>query len=161
MKEFNPPEPQSFKGLLRKNYLRGQYGDKTRKMRNETVIEAYYRLLKEIKQLYSSLPDPIQRTVFERDRRNDQTCLESMHNFLTPHLLFNLSCDFDNKCWISYAFHDCPFENQLRKLLLDSCWSCMKEFNHKYGFSSYHKGVLRHQDKKYIYALDFPSSSVN
>lgn len=153
MKEFLSEDPTSFKGILRKNYIRGQYGSKVRKMRNETADSEYRRILDNVKKLYSQLPDAAMKTVYERNWRNDQTCLETMHNFIAPTFLFNLSCDFDNKCWITYAFHNCPFEQEIKRMLTESCWSCMKEFTTLSGFPTYYQNVMRVQKAEYIQTL--------
>ena len=153
MKEFYTEEPMSFKGILRKNYLRAHLGSPLKKMRYNTAEQEYKRILEEVIKLYTQLPDPISKKVYERNRRDDRTCLESMHSFLTPSFLFNLSCDFDCNCVITYGFHDCPFENEIKKMLLESCWSCMKEFNNISGFQTYYKNVMRMQDQEYIRIL--------
>lgn len=121
--------PRTFKGTLRKNFLRiRSCGEPTKEWRLEFLNNAYFRLLKNIKQLFIDHTDPWERTFYEKDRKGDRTCCEAMHDFVTTSFYFHIYCEFDKLVWIDYAFNDCPIEKEIRELFLkDGYQDCMRE----------------------------------
>jgi hypothetical protein len=93
--------------------------DLAKKMRNEIVDMVYVRFLKSIKELYSQLPNESERLIYERNRKFDRSCCESMWNFTTPTFRMNLSCDPLSQYWIDYDFNNCPFEEEIMALFND------------------------------------------
>lgn len=111
-------KPITFKGTLRKNYLRvKQSGEPNKEMQMFSVELAYFRILKKLKALIIEFADPWEQTVFERNKKGDRTDCTSMWNFYTTHLKLNLICEFDKSTLIEFGFYKCPFEDKVRAIL--------------------------------------------
>ena len=118
MAETLLPEQKTFKGTLRKNYLRvKQSGEPNKEMQLYCVELAYFRILKKLKTLIIEFADPWEQTVFERNMKGDRTDCTSMWSFYTTNLKLNLICEFDKSTLIEFGFFKCPFEDKVRELL--------------------------------------------
>lgn len=81
---------------------------------NKLTETAYHQMLVKVKALYAT----VNEYVFEKDTRQDSTYNAStMHQFICRSLYFELECNFNDTYWVNIRFEQCPFENEIRKLL--------------------------------------------
>jgi hypothetical protein len=117
--------------------------------RDNIIVEGQFRsILAEVKKLSANEHTP----VFERDYRKDNTeSALAMHAYLSSSFYFFLECDILCEYRIAYAFHNCPYELAIRKLLEHYLLaSRAKEQMLKPDFNTFYLNVLRVQDKQYI-----------
>jgi len=153
--ENDTPATVSYKGILNKNHVRlKKAGSVVEKLRLEAAELVYLRILGVARKLYSGLPDPTDRTVYEQDHTMNRGNLDLMHTFITPTFFFQLRCDYSSITWIDYYFWNCPFEEELTKLLNEGgIVTMIHEQTIKTYYPDFYKNVMGYQDKKYIYVL--------
>jgi hypothetical protein len=124
------------------------YGNEHLKYYNPLVETAYMNLLTKVKALYATK----QEYVFERDlKENDNHNCTSMHSFLTSSLVLELECGLlDYKLYVHYDFDNCPFEQEIRKLL--DAYPFKRAALHspkEQGVAAYFKAVVAFQGKQH------------
>jgi len=128
-----------------------RFGHTTQKLNNRIVEGNFREILAKAKKLLSQHP----QTVFERDQREDSShSTYTMHSFLSPSFYLNLDCCPDFNYCIKYAFCNCPYEGELRKLL--NCYLLQgkaKEVELKPTFQAFYNDVPSFQHKKYVFVL--------
>jgi len=93
--------------------------------------------------------------IFERDYRNcNAENAFAMHSLMSNSIYLYLECDYSFNYRIEYAFNNCPFEAEIKKLLRPFVLvNSSKEIQLKPDFNTYFATVLNVQDKKYIHYL--------
>lgn len=158
MKELNtePPKPilethyPIRKDGARKRWIIAASGSQFvyKRMHNECVEAAYHRIREFATRQLST------RTVYyDRDLKNDKSDgLFGMHSFVTPTFYWRLDCDLCYDYQITYAFHNSPFEADIRSFMraypLDRVPK-LKQFPS--DLPTFYENVLRLQDKQFIF----------
>jgi hypothetical protein len=115
-------------------------------------IEGYFmEALRKAKRLLAQAP----QTAFERDyRRSSTENAQTMHAFMSSSFYFYLECDPLFHYKVEFAFHNCPYEQQIRTLISKFQVDAeVTERIFKEGFTIYFKQVLAFQDSKFTYML--------
>jgi len=94
-------------------------------------------------------------TYFERDYKQDHTeGLYGMHCMLTPNFYWRLDCKFTYDYEVTYAFNNCSYETEIRKLMraypLDRA-AIEKQLQP--DFDAFYSNVLSVQEDKYFHSL--------
>jgi len=131
---------------------------------NSIIEFTYHEILKLAKTLYSQLQSTSERTLYEKNFKNDnsESCL-AMHTFLTSSCYLHLECSFDFKYRIQYDFFNCPFEKELMQqiqLREDYSPGYCKHKQLKPNCEEFFNRVIKVQDKEHIYLLIENSSNV-
>lgn len=167
MTEFNS-KPEPYKNVNRwniKQWIRGKSRMRQSIIheKNADVESTYKKVLELAKQLYSSLPDPSERTVFEKDDRRD--CSEnpySMHTFINSSFYWYLECNMVFNYRIEYDLHNCPFQEQFMELIESqnkyNPGSCI-HWHQKPNCKEFFQRVIKVQDAQFIYVL--PHIAIN
>ncbi|MDB5004929.1 MAG: hypothetical protein JWQ34_3154 [Mucilaginibacter sp.] len=118
---------------------------------NEPIEVAYHRIVNVVKSLYM-LPGDV---YFERDYKEDRSeGLYGMHALLTPHFYWRLDCAFTYNYEITYAFNNCSYESEIRKLMqaypLDRA-AIEKQFAP--DFNTFYNSVLAVQEPIHIHSF--------
>jgi hypothetical protein len=116
---------------------------------NESIEAAYHRIINAVKSLYM-LPGEV---CFERDYKHDRLeGLYGMHALITPNFYWRLDCAFTYNYEISYAFHNCTYEAEIRKFMraypLDRA-STQKQLAP--DFNTFYNSVLAVQEPAFIH----------
>lgn len=141
-----------------KFYIRAKKFGKKQLEINRSTEGVYHRILESVKNLYRQLPNEADRTVFEMNRKSDFNSVSGMHDFLAPGFYWNLECDIWGKCTIHYAFSNCPFEQEIRRLF-DHC----ALHNYLQGkdikdLGEYYRKVMECQPLKFVTVLNQENS---
>lgn len=125
---------------------------------NSIIELTYHEILKLAKTLYSQLQSTSERTVFEKNCKNDnsESCL-AMHTFLTSSCYLHLECSFDFKYRILYDFFNCPFEKEIMKqiqLRKDYSPGSCKHRQTKPNCEEFFNRVIKVQDAQFIQVLN-------
>lgn len=115
-------------------------------------IEGYFmEALRKAKRLLAQSP----QTAFERDyRRSSTENAQAMHAFMSSTFYFYLECDPLFHYKVEFAFHHCPYEQQIRTLISKFQVDAeVSERIFKEGFATYFKQALAFQDSKFTYML--------
>ena len=130
---------------------------------NSIIEVTYHDILKSAKSLYSQLHGTLQRTVFEKDYKNDSSESSlAMHTFLTSSCYLHLECSFDYLYRIRFDFYNCPFENELmEKIELRDHYTpgSSKHWETKPNCKEFFQRVVRVQDAQFIQVL--PHIAIN
>lgn len=118
-------------------------------MHNNNVEAAYHRVIAIAKTAISGLSI----TYYEKDMKKDKSeGLYGMHSFITSNFYWWLECDLCCHYQIRYAFNNCPYEVEIRKLMraypLDRV-TTPKQF--QFDFTTFYENVLRIQDNQFIH----------
>lgn len=101
-----------------KNHLRASLnGTTSQKGMNPAIEGMYHAILRQVKELYHTLPNKEDRIVIELNNELDPTDSHGLFTLITPSFYFYLECDILNNYRIEYLFHFCPFEQQIQKLI--------------------------------------------
>lgn len=130
---------------------------------NSIIELTYHDILKSAKTLYSQLESTSERTVFEKDCKNNSSESSlAMHTFLTSSCYLHLECSFDYLYRIQYDFYNCPFENEIMRLIeLREHYtpgSC-KHLQTKPNCKEFFNRVITVQDAQFIQVL--PHIAIN
>ena len=125
--------------------------EKHRVDQNNCTEAAYHRVIDAVKTLYLK-PNEI---YYDRDLKTDKTEGSlGMHSFITPTFYFTLFCEFTYTYAVEYAFYNCPFEAEIRKMMqaypLDR-QAKPRELHP--DFTTYYQTVLRIQDTAFLHSL--------
>ena len=120
----------------------------SQKERNVKVEAAYMYVLMKAKKLFAQCTHPI----FERDyRRDNSESAMAMHAYLNNSFYIFLECNFRYDMQVDYAFHNCPYEKDIRAILNDfSVGIEPKEVELKPDFTMFYLNVLKAQDKRHV-----------
>jgi len=118
-------------------------------MHNNNVEAAYHRIIAIVKKTIAGQLI----TYYEKDMKRDRSeGLYGMHSFITPNFYWRLECDLCCDYQIIYGFHNCPYEEEIMKLMraypLDRV-STPKLFQS--DFNTFYENVLKLQDKQFIF----------
>src|SRR5437879_5619481 len=80
---------------------------------NECVEHSFHEVLKAVKTLYMK-PDEV---YFEKDSKEDKSDFLGMHSFITSSFYWRLDCAFYYDYEVEFAFHNCPYEAEIRRVL--------------------------------------------
>jgi len=80
--------------------------------RNECVEFSYHEVLNLVK-THHLKPGEV---YYEKDLKNDKSQYLAMHSFVTPTFYWRLDCAAYYDFEIEFAFHECPFEDEIRKM---------------------------------------------
>lgn len=157
MKELNtqPPKP-----ILETHYPIQQRGTKRwvaaqtkgpfkqKLMQNNSIESAYHRVIAIVKSALAGQSI----TYYDRDLKKDKSQgLYVMHSFITNSFYWRLECDLCCDYRIEYAFHNCPYEVDIRKLMraypLDRA-TRLKQF--PTDLPTFYASVMRLQHKQFI-----------
>jgi len=118
---------------------------------NENLEAAYHRVMEAVKTLYLK-PNEI---YYERDLKTDKSEGSlGMHSFITPTFYFTLFCEFTYAYAVEYAFHNCPFEAEIRKMLLAYPLDRQAKYRElQPDFKTYYQTALRIQDSAFLHSL--------
>ncbi|MCX3266464.1 hypothetical protein [Pedobacter agri] len=106
--------------------------------------------------MYSSLPDPLDRTIVEINGKVDPYDPDGLFTFYTPHFYYHVRCNYLEKYEVLYQFHNCPFEAEIRKWFKRSLHTSFAfESDRIKDFPSFYKEVLAFQPKERISVLDY------
>lgn len=115
---------------------------------NECVEVAYHEVLKLVKTHYMQ-PGEV---YFEKDLKHDMSQFLAMHSFITPSFYWRLDCAAYYDYEIEFAFGDCPFETEVRKLFrafpLDRQ---AKQIELKPNFEMFYRLAIEMMDPKFIF----------
>ena len=115
---------------------------------NEMTEIEYHKLIKVVKSLFADRNE----YVFERDYKFDSTeSLVLMHMFECDSLFLELYCCFDEFCYVSYYFDNCPFEDEINEYLNRSFLHAQKK--HSPLEKGFFDRLKKAQDKKFFYYL--------
>jgi hypothetical protein len=100
------------------NFRRAKrYASKQQQDKNFAIEHFYHSLVKKVKELYATLPNKEDRVVILLDRTKDPANHSGVHCFLTPSFFIHLECDIYNNYKVEYQFCNCPFQQEIEKLL--------------------------------------------
>ncbi len=124
---------------------------KLQKMQNECVEAAYHRVLQTVQQLIITHGGD---TVYEQNHKFNPESYTGMHSFTSSMFYWRLDCELNYNYEVYYAFHNCPYENEVRQLMkpypLDRT---THEHHFPQGYDTFYKTVLVVQDPIYITAI--------
>lgn len=149
-------KPSELKGPLPKNYKRAKKAEPIQRSLNEGIEFLYHDLLGRFKKLFSTLPDPKDRTYLEVNNKLDPIDPDGMFTFICSHFRYHLRCSYADKYEIHYQFYDCPFEQEIRawfKRAMHSTYAF--ESNKHEDYAKFWQGVLDFQPKDKILILDY------
>jgi len=129
-----------------------RFGHVTQKRENNMVEGAYVDILRQSKKLLLAHPKLI---YFERDERKDAShSVFTMHTFLCKSFYFQLLCNITYDFHVEFAFNNCPYETQIRRMLgCHAFQGRIRERAFQPDFNTFYSAVLAFQDKRYIYTL--------
>lgn len=118
---------------------------------NHSTEVAYHRIINIAKTLYMQCGE----VYFERDYKYDREFgLFGMHSFITSHFYWRLDCAFTYNYEVSYAFNNCSYETEIRKLMqtypLDRV---VIEKQLAPDFAAFHQSVLATQEPMFIHSF--------
>jgi len=117
---------------------------------NECVEVSYNEVIKLVKAHHLQSGD----VYFEKDSKHDFSQFLAMHSFITPSFYWRLDCAAYYDFEIEFAFNNCSFEAEIRKLFrafpLDRQ---AKEIQLKPNFTIFYKGVLTAQPATLIFSF--------
>lgn len=106
-----------------------------------------------------SLPEDIDRTVFERDYRYDVSeNFMTMYAFITSSLYFKLECMMDYSYRIEYDLYNCPFEQEIMEWINNrNCYikDCCRQFKIKPNYKEFFQKVIQVQEEKSVTILPY------
>jgi len=125
--------------------------DKGLKVRNECTEAAYHLIIDTIKKHHLNDGD----IYYDRDLKTDPSQgFLSMHSLLCSSFYIYLQCDFTYDYTVEYAFCNCPFEAEIRKMLaVHPLTTQAKEVALKPDFTTYYQTVLKVQDQQFIHSF--------
>jgi len=125
--------------------------EKGRRMQNDCTEAAYHRIIEAVKKLYLKHGD----IYYDRDLKTDKSQgFLSMHSFLCSNFYIYLQCDFTFDYTVEYAFNNCLFEAEIRKMLAVHPLNAQaKEVALKPDFTTYYQTVLKVQDQQFIHSF--------
>lgn len=116
---------------------------------NASVEASYHRVIDFIKTRHLKLGE----VYFERDYKHDRTeGLAGMHCFLTPNFYWRLDCAFTYNYEVTYAFHNCAYEADVRQLL--QAYPLDRTATEKAlapNFDSFYQTVMAIQEQQFIH----------
>lgn len=138
-----------------KNHQRAKLrGTQEQKRSNPLKESMYFIFINEVKELYKTLANPIDKVIVEVPLKKHPLDSEAIHSFMTPHFIAQLECNISNSYYIEYKFHNCPFENQLKTLMtkfgLDRI---SRESPRIDNYPQFFTNVLRCQPERFIYQV--------
>ena len=144
------PIPTQSKG--RKRYQIAQARSTTGRQQkdNENLEIAYFNILSRVKRLFNGT----NKLSFERDYRKDGSSYLAMYAFICDSFYLYLECEFDFCYLLEFAFNNCQYEAELRKLLTPlKGYQRIKEVSLKPDFETHFKNVLAFQPTQYHHFL--------
>jgi hypothetical protein len=130
---------------------KGMYKDSLMQKLNECIESRYHRILNEVKKLLADEAT----IVFERDYRSDNTESSfALHAFLSNSFYFYIECNYVFQYQVEYAFNNCKYEAEIRKLLDNYTFTDRAtEINLSPTYDDFYRNVLAYQSKSFIYVL--------
>jgi len=118
---------------------------------NESIESHYHFILAKAKEWLSGN----NQLVFERDYRFDNSeDAFALHAFISSSFYLYIECGFDFNYRVQYAFNDCKFEDELRRLLRPCPLNtAASQVRLKPDFNTFYRKVLAIQDERYVYYL--------
>lgn len=132
--------PDEYRLPIRVVVAKRKFGHTAQQQDNERAEQAYYKVLKAVKQLLHT-DEPV---VFEKlySQYNSQNAY-SIHAFMSDSFYFYLECDNCYIYQVEYAFHNCKHERTIRGLLSDAeLPGRLKEVTLNPGFTSFYHELL-------------------
>lgn len=118
--------------------------------RNECVEASYHEVLTALKSHYLT-PGEI---YYERDLKHVQDDWLGMHSFVSEHFYWQLYCAAYYDYEIEFAFNDCPYESEIRKMFraypLDRQ---AKEIQLQPDYATFYRRVLSIQPAEFIFSF--------
>ena len=91
---------------------------------------------------------------YEKDLKHDSSQFLAMHSFITPCFYWSLDCAAYYDFEIEFAFHNCPFEAEIRRMLnaypLDRK---AKEKQLQPDFATFYNTALKVQPAEFIFCF--------
>lgn len=120
-------------------------------MQNNCTEASYHSVINAVKKLYLKRNE----VYYERDLKKDKSQGSlGIHSFITPNFYWILYCEFTYTYAVDFAFFDCPYEAEIRKMLraypLDRQ---AKEKDLQPNFNTFYQNVLKVQDLVYLHSL--------
>ena len=158
MKEFNyppvehseavpepqPPASRRYRETPRWLVTKFRTDKKTDQERNSCVEAAYHRAIVAAKELILLHGGD---TIYEQDHKHDANSYTGMHSFVTSTFYWRLDCELNYNYEVYFAFHNCPYEAPIRKLMeaypLDRT---THQFKPQIGYVAFYSKVLEVQD---------------
>ncbi|WP_316832794.1 hypothetical protein [Pedobacter aquatilis] len=139
-----------------KNLTRAKrYASAEQKKLNPLRESMYFILVNKVKLMYQTLPNNSDRVVVEIPLKKHPIDTIGIHSFISRYFYFQLECDVTNNYIILYKFHNCPFEEDIYKLMKRlSLKKFSKEANIQ-DYPSYYKRVLQVQPERFILELPY------
>ena len=118
---------------------------------NEPIEAAYHRIVNLVKTLYMQ-PGEV---YFERDFKYDQSFgLFGIHSFITPHFYWRLDCEFTYNYQVTFAFNNCSYEAEIRKLMLAYPLDRTTKEKHLHpDFNVFYNSILALQEPHFIHSF--------
>jgi hypothetical protein len=117
---------------------------KYEQMQNESVEADYHRVIQAVKSFILSHGGD---TIYEQNHKSDPSSYTGMHSFVTSTFYWRLDCELNYNYEVYYAFHNCPYEAPIRKLMeaypLDRT---THEYKFPQGYEAFYGRVLEVQD---------------
>lgn len=155
IKQMNEIEAQwQSKRKCYKNHYRATKGAMERqRVVNKTVETLYHIALPKIKEMFSKL-SKYNRIAVEMNLKEHPLNVDELYSICFSTFFFDLSCNVENQYCITYRFHNCPIEADIRALLhrLSLTYYCIedtKTFDYSEGF----KRILQVQPERFITLL--------
>ena len=158
MKEFNYPPVEHSQAMLEpepttsKRYrqtprwiaTKSRTDKQADKDRNFCVEAAYHRVIATVKELILQYDSD---TIYEQDHKHNPESYTGMHSFVTSTFYWRLDCELNYNYEVYFAFHNCPYEAPIRKLMeaypLDRT---THQFKPQIGYVAFYSKVLEVQD---------------
>lgn len=146
-------QPTSTRKVFRKTWTRSVTVTswKTLKAENAIVEAGYHRIIAHVKKHHQTSDEQY----FERDYKHDPNeGILAMHTFLTATFYIFLECQLTLAFNVEYAFLNCPYEAEVRKLLqvfpLDTK---SKQVAVLPDFITFYERTLAIQEPQFIHSL--------
>jgi hypothetical protein len=118
---------------------------------NYSIEASYHRLLNAVKTRHLKLGE----VYFERDYKHDRSeGLTGMHCLITQNFYWRLDCAFTYNYEISFAFDNCRYEAEIRKLM--QAYPLDRTATEKQSapdFNTFYNSVLAVQDPAFIHSF--------
>ncbi|RVU01276.1 hypothetical protein EOD41_04730 [Mucilaginibacter limnophilus] len=125
---------------------------KLQKMQNECVEAAYHRVLQTVKQLIMKHGGDI---IYERNHKFNPESYTGMHSFTSSTFYWRLDCELNYNYEVYFAFHNCPFEETVRVMMLPFPLDrTTHEHQFPQGYDIFYQTVLEVQDPIFIATLE-------
>ncbi|MGY3215301.1 hypothetical protein [Mucilaginibacter sp. HD30] len=146
-----PPKPRRYREQPRWLVTKSRTDQKYQKMQNESVEAVYHRIITLAKQLILLHGGD---TIYEQDHKSNPDSYTGMHSFVTSTFYWRLDCELNYNYEVYYAFHNCPYEQQVRELMHPFPLYCTThEFKPKQGYEAFYTTVLEVQNAIHITTL--------